>query len=161
MSEKFEKLIKSFQYAVSAFLPGFSTDRQEIDNAHDAMVAYVTGLEAEVERLREEIDAIGKARHKDVLVLGGLYLKNQELTTRNLALAEDNIALRIEIDMLREAARWIPVSERLPEEGVAVIVKYESGYAIAFYKDGVWRRYSNWWIDGITLWRTLQPPEME
>ena len=153
MSEKFEKLIKSFQYAVSAFLPGFSTDRQEIDNAHDAMVAYVTGLE-------EELDEIGKARHKDVLVLGGLYLKNQELTTRNLALAEDNIALRIEIDMLREAARWIPVSERLPEEGVAVIVKYESGYAIAFYKDGVWRRYSNWWIDGITHWRPLpEQPE--
>ena len=71
--------------------------------AHDAMVQSVTGLEEEVERLREEIDAIGKARHKDVLVLGGLYLKNQELTTRNLAFVEDNFALRIEIDKLREA----------------------------------------------------------
>ena len=69
----------------------------------DALVEYVARLEAEVERLREEIDAIGKARHKDVLVLGGLYLKNQELTTRNLALVEDNFALRIEIDRLREA----------------------------------------------------------
>ena len=34
MSEKFEELIKSFQYAVSAFVPGLSTE-----------VAYVTGLE--------------------------------------------------------------------------------------------------------------------
>ena len=85
--------------------------------AHDAMVAYVTGLEAENARLREEIDAIGKARHKDVVTLGGLYLENKSLkeenarlrvqndlfTTRNLALIEEVIALRIKIDKLRDA----------------------------------------------------------
>ena len=56
--------------------------------AHDAMVAYVTGLEAEVERLREEIEAIGKAHHKDIVTLGGLYLENKSLKAENARLRE-------------------------------------------------------------------------
>ena len=149
MSEKFEKLIKSFQYAVSAFLPGFSTDRQEIDNAHDAMVAYVTGLEEEVERLREEIDAIGKAHHKDIVILGGLYLENK--------------SLKAELARLREAARWIPVEERLPENNNAVLV-IDGGHSIVegSYVLGRWVAFSEGRYIHPTHWRALpEPPEVE
>ena len=78
MSEKFEELLCNLT-EVDIILGG--PDR-------DALVAYVTGLEEEVERLREEIEAIGKAHHKDVVILGGLYLENKSLKAENARLRE-------------------------------------------------------------------------
>ena len=117
--------------------------------ARDALVAYATGLEEEVERLREEIDAIGKARHKDTVTLGGLYLENK--------------SLKAELARLREAARWIPVEERLPENNNAVLV-IDGGHSIVegSYVLGRWVAFSEGRYIHPTHWRPRpEPPEVK
>ena len=135
-----------------AELWGMGTDSHSAEKLADtraAMVEYVTGLEEEVERLREEIDAIGKARHKDVVTLGGLYLENKSLKAENAR--------------LREAARWIPVEERLPENNNAVLVT-DGGHSIVegSYVLGRWVAFSEGRYIHPTHWRALpEPPEVE
>ena len=73
--------------------------------------------------------------------------------------------LRAELAELREANRWIPVEERLPEAGVKAIATDGDHVDMALYD------YNNewdWWVpignadEEITHWRPLPtPPEVE
>ena len=74
------------------------------------------------------------------------------------------VALRAELAELREANRWIPVEERLPEAGVKAIATDGDHVDMALYD------YNNewdWWVpignadEEITHWRPLPaPPEV-
>lgn len=71
-------------------------------------------------------------------------------------------ALLDEIERLQAERRWIPVSERLPEEGVEVLVFDEKGD----YLTDCLRRWQNGSLnwenddDGVTHWMPLpEPPE--
>ena len=145
MSEIFDDLLREYERTISFRDTRYDDQRK----ARTALVAYVTGLEAEVERLREEIDAIGKARHKDIVTLGGLYLENKSLKAENAR--------------LREAARWIPVEERLPENNNAVLVT-DGGHSIVegSYVLGRWVAFSEGRYIHPTHWRPRpEPPEVE
>ena len=78
-----------------------------------------------------------------------------------------------EIAVAQERTRWIPVTERLPEEGVPVLINY-IGIDGKVYADGVavWTDYGCFWWEGslayceeevavpITHWMPLpEPPE--
>lgn len=78
-----------------------------------------------------------------------------------------------EIAVAQERPRWIPVTERLPEEGVPVLINY-IGTDGKVYADGVavWTYYGCFWWEGsladcdsevavpITHWMPLpEPPE--
>jgi len=85
--------------------------------------------------------------------------------------------LEAELKRLKEANRWIPVAERLPDDGVPVLVTYLGYCDNNPYSDGVavWKIENNgynggweWELDGdevkvqITHWRPLpEPPEPE
>ena len=157
MSEKFDELLDDLERSVSNYTHTLAAaDYRLLDNARDALVAYVTGLEEEVERLREEIEAIGKAHHKDVVILGGLYLENKSLKAENAR--------------LREAQRWIPVSERLPEKPgkcEAYIPRLDE-LPFDFVDFGIGFEGHKFFLHGmditefVTHWRPiLQPPEVE
>jgi uncharacterized small protein (DUF1192 family) len=70
-------------------------------------------------------------------------------------------ALRLEIDRLKEAQRWIPVGERLPEKnttdlGEEYIVKLGGSYNIVCpmnYQDGEW--YTGGWGTSRTRWNRV------
>ncbi|MBQ6852394.1 MAG: DUF551 domain-containing protein [Oscillospiraceae bacterium] len=57
---------------------------------------------------------------------------------------EDAAGLRKEITRLQEATKWIPVTERLPEENTAVMTYRESGIQVEF------RWYKGWDNDEFT-----------
>ena len=145
MSEIFDDLLREYERTISFRDTRYDDQRR----ARTALVAYVARLEEEVERLREEIDAIGKARHKDIVTLGGLYLENK--------------SLKAELARLREAARWIPVEERLPENNNAVLV-IDGGHSIVegSYVLGRWVAFSEGRYIHPTHWRPRpEPPEVE
>ena len=79
-------------------------------------------------------------------------------------LQKENIALHAEVERLREERRWIPVSERLPDDEVNVIC----GYA-HFKSFPGFRRGFNWFDERDshlmfppTHWQPLPaPPEKE
>lgn len=69
-------------------------------------------------------------------------------------------ALRAENEQLREAARWIPVTERLPQiSGIYQVYRVLNQYAIPFgymYWDGHNRMWGSSWEGAqITHWRPL------
>ena len=82
--------------------------------------------------------------------------------------------LRKRIAELEEAQRWIPVSDRLPEDGVAVLVAFtENPKDIDILTAKYYKHYAgfggldNWWnIEGwhtgnVTHWMPLpEPPEV-
>jgi|ERR1035437_2114065 hypothetical protein len=87
------------------------------------------------------------------------YLGNQgedDFIYSQILLKKDKRIEKLEAELaaLREAERWIPVSERLPEEGQTVIV-YISGKGISTptYQVG-WK----WCYETPTHWRPLPPP---
>jgi hypothetical protein len=46
--------------------------------------------------------------------------------------------LEIELSQCREAQRWIPVSERLPEDGASVLVHCRDGIIVARFGGDCW-----------------------
>ena len=71
------------------------------------------------------------------------------------ALDDENKKLRAEIERLRDERRWIPVEERLPEEGVHVLIAQKNGYQNVDLR----RRDTKQWSTGakITHWMPLPP----
>lgn len=74
--------------------------------------------------------------------------------------------LRADLTALRERMRWVPVSERLPEDGVDVLAVSNSGVTdayVLFDMDGLpdWRR-GDYQIRGVTHWQPLPAaPEVQ
>lgn len=82
-----------------------------------------------------------------------------------------------EIEKLRgQVPHWIPVEERLPENGVPVLINYIASNDGKYHPDGtaVWTDYGCFWWEGsledcdtevavpITHWMPLpEPPEVE
>jgi hypothetical protein len=73
----------------------------------------------------------------------------------------ENSGQAAELERLRDARRWIPVDERLPELGVDVLVLQRSGECEVAWRrghDGNWSAYSA--LGEITHWMPLpKPPE--
>jgi hypothetical protein len=82
--------------------------------------------------------------HPDALAMDALYAENKQL--------------RAEVERLREAQRWIPVEERLPEANTAVLTRWRGE---TFSVD--WRFPSGEWTTGsfVTHWMPLPPPPKE
>lgn len=65
------------------------------------------------------------------------------------------------------ARRWIPVEERLPEEGIEVLVSVDEnsddcGYHVCLYRGGEYVRSESGYIFGVTHWMPLpEPPEVK
>lgn len=119
--------------------------------------------------------------------LGGLEKDLAEAADRIEAQAKEIENLRGQNKQLREAAalvtkesaellerRWIPVEERLPENGVPVLINYIASDDGKYHPDGtaVWTDYGCFWWEGsledcdtevavpITHWMPLpEPPE--
>lgn len=62
--------------------------------------------------------------------------------------------LKSEIDRLQSEARWIPVSERLPEEPIKVLVYGDGEFMLNSIQDGRWYLHMN----VITHWQEPTPP---
>ena len=108
--------------------------------------------------------------------LGGLekdlFAAADRLENQNAHIA----ALQQEIETLRgQMPRWIPVTERLPENGVPVLINYIASNDGKYHPDGtaVWTDYGCFWWEGsledcdtevavpITHWAPLpEPPEV-
>lgn len=63
-------------------------------------------------------------------------------------------------------AEWIPVSERLPQDGVEVLVSVDEnsddcGYHVCLYRGGEYVRSESGYIFGVTHWMPLPPPPTE
>lgn len=61
------------------------------------------------------------------------------------------------------ARRWIPVEERLPEEGIEVLVSVDEnsddcGYHVCLYRGGEYVRSESGYIFGVTHWMPLPEP---
>jgi Protein of unknown function (DUF551) len=72
----------------------------------------------------------------------------------------ENSGQAAELERIREARRWIPVEERLPELGVDVLVLHSGKREVAWRHvvDGDWM--SNAALGEITHWMPLpEPPE--
>ena len=83
-------------------------------------------------------------------------------------LREANTDALSALDTIEEESRWIPVGERLPEEGERVLLTDENGdIEIAIRRDHYGRRvwadsadddYSWWMMEAWTHWMPLPPP---
>jgi hypothetical protein len=71
--------------------------------------------------------------------------------------------LQSELDAEREKHRWIPVEERLPDEGKDVIVggrNFTGCMSLDYGGTTLWRNSVGWLYADITHWQPLpQPPE--
>ena len=88
---------------------------------------------------------------------GATYLSpNTTICGRAATTIEETMQMLLErdkrISALEEAQRWIPVSERLPEEGQNVFAKNNSGavWEVVFYRGSPLRTMNKW---------TPAPPE--
>ena len=89
-------------------------------------------------------------------------LSNKE--TEYTDLWDDALAFQSRIAELEAAHRWISVSERLPEENVAVLVvtKRNRNPVVAWMRLGLWRSRGVDFALSVTHWMPLpQPPEAQ
>jgi hypothetical protein len=81
------------------------------------------------------------------------------------ALTADNASLRAQLDELKEANRWVPVTERLPEDSNHVIVMLKRGRVDFGYYDTAKEEWWDKYDDGlmsVSHWRPLpSAPEQE
>jgi hypothetical protein len=98
------------------------------------------GWSPETEKaIRQALDALSETDPKDV----------EELM-------DEIERLRAELAALKEAQRWIPVSERLPHEGKTVILTNGSVVETGDHYEGVWFLNGHA-VKNITHWRPLPP----
>ena len=114
----------------------------ELSNENDRLSARVRELE---ERLREKT----------------IYAINCKLGNVDPSESEVNAALfeaQQRIAELEQEQRWIPVEERLPEEGVDVLVIQDHGDTrrISVYPRDRW-----WEMNNVTHWKPITPPTEE
>lgn len=65
------------------------------------------------------------------------------------------------IDEQPAVNRWIPCSERLPEDGERVLIAHDSGAVYIAERDGkCWKEDSGKWYSEVSYWMPLpEPPE--
>lgn len=92
------------------------------------------------------------------------------MVAENVKLRQDVLHLAVEIDRLRDEARWIPVGEHPTDSDALVVLRVpeipESLVDIAYQADGVWYYRIGGLVeeDGTTVthWRPLPaPPEVQ
>lgn len=135
--------------------------KQFCKNSHQS-IRLVRDLLDRIAELRVEIE-----RKDQVLAVMENDVINAEMNLQRLT---------DELERLREAQRWIPVTERLPEEREPVQVAYVGYTDNKLYSDGVamWSKELNAWKGGwvwtlelsevtvkITHWRPLPEPPQE
>lgn len=110
--------------------------------------------------MRKAVDEIARLTelHKREVIITGEY-------------AQRVINLRAEIARLTEAQRWIPVSERLPEEGQRVLVwncasnpSHVATFTSGGRPENMWHYNDGYddpacWVDGVTHWMPLPSAE--
>lgn len=86
--------------------------------------------------------------------------EQEEANGKYIAWLLNNAQALLAAAELRMASRWIPVSERLPEEGVDVLCHDDEGRSfVGWYEDEGWSRYFVMKdIDAPTHWQPLPSP---
>ena len=151
ISEKAIKLIKDLRRDISLNIM-FTPEKNAEDESLKALVDYIAELEAENDRLQAAWFV-----EETICPDGSLKPKASALLSR--------------IAELEAAQRWIPVSERLPEDGETVFViihdgfeRFENGNEVARL---TYLGNGNWWSWEseryvVTHWMPLpQPPEVQ
>jgi hypothetical protein len=151
------------------------------DKSQRIMLRLCDALEkaqAEIERLRQHENTI-LIDHSHRFTEAGVRGLLEQIKTFNevcLEHQQERLQREEEIRQLREAQRWIPVAERLPEDGNDVLViasgkpqdnlNLDGAYEFASYlkNDGGWffDAYPDWETPTITHWMPLpEPPAAE
>ena len=118
--------------------------RQGGDDAIAAVIEYVEELEGEVASVRA---------CAEMMLQGTGQKLGEELARRVM---DEHYP-----------PRWIPVEERLPEEGIEVLVSVDEnsddcGYHVCLYRGGEYVRSESGYIFGVTHWMPLpSPPEVQ
>lgn len=100
----------------------------------------------EVEKLIQE--KIQQARQ---MILDGCERNEPINAIANLLL----VTMLSERNTAQSNNEWVPCSERLPEEGITVLVTYEDGVVdVDYLEDGVWMV----WRDSVVAWMPLPEP---
>lgn len=110
-------------------------------------------------------------------IIGATRTAFEQSADRIVAAEESALVLKKEIEKLRaQLPRWIPVEERLPENGVPVLINYIGSNDGKYHPDGTaaWTDHGCFWWEGsledcdtevavpITHWMPLpEPPEVE
>ena len=100
-----------------------------------------------------------------------LVILRMRLSNKVESLAEELEAADARIAELEEAQRWIPVSERLPEDRVTILAAFNNREILTakYYKyyegfgsvENYWR-IEGWHSGNVTHWMPLpQPPEVQ
>jgi len=128
-------------------------------NMYDLVVSENERLRAELEECHVLIDKVLDNRSE------GMCTGDSSLSHRLSELVSYYQSMNAELAQLKEADRWIHVSERLPIERVPVLIITDyGGMDICFYNSGLWvnsmrMQHSD---GGVTNWRPLPPaPDAE
>jgi len=108
--------------------------------AHD--IGY-RDLERECKHLKAENKILNRELLIKQVEIDSLNQRIAELEADNKSLIEMNTGLVDENNMLRSQQNWIPVSERLPEEGTFVWIRDSEDIAIGYCEDGEF--YLHWY----------------
>lgn len=147
------------------------------ERAHygDIVTSKLGALENEIGRLREEVERLEQVSSAEAD--DSLYFREELETLRETQAGQIESALAIkdgyierlhaavaEVERLREAQRWIPVSERTPDptskESILLATMWGSVFP-GCYDDGGWYSGSAR-IAGVTHWMPLPtPPEVQ